>query len=79
MYVQQLRIDHLPKIPQDQPIPALHVDENVSLLPVAQIMRQLLAGVVGQLPRILPAAFADTSGSPPFQIMVPLSCLPQSY
>jgi len=52
-------IDHLLKMPQGQPLPGHLVNENVPLLPVPHIMPEHLAGIAGQLPRILPEAFED--------------------
>ena len=40
---------HLLEMPQGQPLPGPAVDENMSLLPVAHIMTQHLAGIGGQL------------------------------
>ena len=52
-------IDHLLKMPQGQLLPP-PVNENVPLLPVPHIMPEHLAGIAGQLPRILPEAIEDT-------------------
>jgi len=42
-------IDYLLKMPQGQPLPGSHVNENVPFLPISHIMLGYLAGIAGQL------------------------------